>query len=150
MELISMVDFVEESRKKSKVSPFEHDQNEIDSEDLLKIYKYASFLKNPVSLEMFIACDDKNNPIEEITAFDPDISSQYYASQLYHNELVKTAERKILFSGFVPSEDEFMLTVGNGKINYDSRQFHKYGVTINDLVKDNLILTKSAIKILGL
>lgn len=96
-KLISLIDFVEESRIKSKVTPFEYEQNEIDSKELLKIYKYANFLKKPLSLSMFLPCDENNNPIEEITEFDPDISSQYYASQLYNNQLYEEAKEQEVF-----------------------------------------------------
>lgn len=57
-----------------------------------QIRNYAELLKQPLNKGMFVPCDEDLNVLEEIISFDPDISSQYYASQMYHNELFKRAK----------------------------------------------------------
>lgn len=93
MKLISMTDFVLSQKEKiwEEEMPY--------SEFIDKIINYAYFMKQPITLGMFVPCDENGKIIEEITQFDPDISSQYYAGQIWHNNLFNEAKERVLFKG---------------------------------------------------
>ena len=71
------------------------------------IYNYATFLKQPLKLEMFVPCDENGNILEEPqmrperNSFDEE-DIDYDAQELY--DYIKTKE-KVLFEGFKPYED---------------------------------------------
>ena len=74
------------------------------------IYNYATFLKQPLKLEMFVPCDEDGNVLGE-----PEIYSQWvrenFNDELENEERINQckdyhqAKEKILFEGFEPYED---------------------------------------------
>ena len=128
-KLISMVDFCLEQRK-THTGDFE------DYCDL--ICRYAKFIKQPLTIGMFVPCDLHGNVLEEKKPFQ----DKYYEYQ--------EARERCLFKGF---EVDYDRIVKNNEIRI---QFNDYSVylnnsktmisTIEDLVKYNLELTTTAQK----
>jgi hypothetical protein len=87
MKLISMTDFVLDLN--NDLSPT------TSKNKLIKIVNYASFLKQPLKLEMFILCDDDGNVMEEPVYNGVD--EQYYEAQ---REQYQKEKAKVLFKGF--------------------------------------------------
>ena len=66
------------------------------------IYNYATFLKQPLKLEMFVPCDEGGNIIpipksEDVPDMPPDLQAEYWYS--WESDFNK-AKEKILFDGF--------------------------------------------------
>jgi hypothetical protein len=139
MKLISMTDFVLEQNEKFKKDIW------TAAHYSSIIICYARFLKQPLKLEMFIPCDDEGNVLKfdypQNKAFD-EIAQEAFEKQ-YEQE-----KEKVLFEGFSPADNSF-----DFKTNYQLFRVKDYK-TIEDFIKENnrveLILTESAIKILGL
>jgi len=128
--LISMTDKVLELEKDFNFGNigFQHYTN--------KTCNYANFLKLPLKLEMFVACDEDGNVLIEPTEHNP----------IYWSDQYKNACEKVLFEGFevcnrtskidcivLNQEDHVTLSLLKGK-------------TIEYLVNRNLTLTPNAIK----
>ena len=117
-KLISMVDFCLEQRK-THTGDFE------DYCDL--ICRYAKFLKQPLTLGMFVPCDLHGNVLEEKKPFQ----DKYYEYQ--------EARERCLFKGFGVRNGNWL---SNGNIDIDE-EFCQ-GLSIESLVKYNLELTQKA------
>lgn len=145
MKLISMTDFVFEIGNKDETT---------HRENLVHIYNYAIFLKQPLKLEMFVPCDENGNILEDVTGQG---MIPYYVEKVHR---FLTAKEKVLFDGFyirnnpkVESfkyigfeyyeEPIFILKSNNKIIRPENKSFH----TIEDLLrKKDIELTKTAIK----
>lgn len=124
-----------------------------------KILKYAQFLKQPLTLGMFVPTDSEGNVLEDCVSFDPDISSQYYSSQIYQNQLYKEAQEKVIFkdiSIFAIEEfnKQFVYHLVDGNKNYleydvNTKTFkNEYRVscfTIKGITNCDFELTDSAV-----
>ena len=89
MKLISMVDFVLENAKQPYVEGTKY-------KDLVN---YAKFLKQYLSLGMFVPCDDEGNVLEEPKDYEqrlPNMMTEYN-DEIYR---YKQAKEKVLFEGF--------------------------------------------------
>ena len=135
MKLISMTDFVLEQIKEStgleKVGGV--------GIALSRIHKYANFLKKPLTLGMFVPCDEEGNvlenPIETIGGVE------------LYTEIYQQAKERVLFKGFE-------MYKGNPYNHYKARavvkDYIEEGWTIEKIIHWDLDLTKIAIKQLGL
>ena len=165
MRLVSMTDFV---LKQNKI--LETYVNHLRRPLFEKIVNYATFLKQPLKLEMFVPCDND----EEI------LKPQYIAGkEVIYNELVEEfimdkvkeyneAKAKVLFEGFNLNQKDFSklesifcLTKECFQITFftkekgcfmDNLKTNKtYEIkTIEDLIQYNLQLTENAVKQIGL
>ena len=90
MKLISMTDFV--------LNSYEHFKSPTLFEET--VFKYATFLKQPLKLGMFVPCDEKGNVLEDITGQG---MIPYYVEKV-HSFL--TAKQKVLFKEFSIEEQE--------------------------------------------
>jgi hypothetical protein len=102
--------------------------------------RYAYFLKQPLKLEMFVPCDDDEIIIER--------HYQYFDNEKEHENYIKEieeAKEKVLFEGFRFQNEGY---VTNGIFKFDEEYLENK--TIEDLIKYDLELTKSAIKKIGL
>lgn len=147
MKLISMVDFVLYYRDKCK--------DMVDYIDVIE--NYAKFLKQPLTLGMFIPCDLEGNVLEEPDfwdangrAYDPKLTQRYCDSKI--KEYQKAKER-VLFEGFMlihihnkRYKQALVAKDKEGKGQFDIYDYE----TIEDLVFMDLTLTQTAIKQLGL
>ena len=92
--LVPMTDFVLEqlNEQNSRTKPMREVFNSLE--------KYATFLRQPLKLEMFVPCDEEGNVLEE-----PKIEEEYvdeHTTQIfaqYQYDLDK-AKEKVLFEGF--------------------------------------------------
>ena len=121
-KLISMVDFCLEQRK-THTGDFE------DYCDL--ICRYAKFLKQPLTIWMFVPCDLHGNVQEEKKPFQ----DKYYEYQ--------EAKERCLFKGF-EMDNSFVTHKSRNSFFYPISCLHEQ--TIEDLVKYNLELTTTAQK----
>jgi len=122
--LISMVDYVLQDESMSSSN----------------IINYAKFLKQPLELWMFVPCDEDMSVLSN----PKDSTLQYYE----RNEKYQQAKETCIFEGCVYDKEMDAVRKYIGlmiySVKYDSND------TIEDLVKYNLHLTKTAIKKLGL
>ena len=145
MKLMSMTDFV----------LAEMEKNAFDEEHVARIWNYARFLKTPLSLGQFVPCDLENNVLEE-----PNLKRYGEWPSIHYDEHVKQyneARERVLFEGFeihglldkstrrLTSSDGLFSIAWHNNIQgwYLSKGCDK--MTIEDLVKYDLTLTKSAI-----
>lgn len=138
IKLQSMVDFVLEQVDKLKSESSSH----IPSARLSYIRStslYAKFLKQPLTLGMFVPCDENGKVLEE-----PENPKKSPEHMRKYDSYVKAKER-VLFEGFYLEHNSVMtpqggyLDVGNLKQK-----------TVETIVGANLTLTQSAIKQIGL
>ena len=144
MKLISMTNFVLEEDKKR------HIDEEYTSFDFMdSVTKYASFLKQPLELGMFIPVDEDGNVLKEP-------KKEYYSNEELAKDYFRQdwieyvrAKEKVLFEGFKYIGERH---VGAGKIVIGLGYKNGIHQTIEDLVMYHkskyLILSKSAIKLL--
>ena len=139
IRLISMTDFVLEIDKEweNPSKPFS------ENKALMKICNYATFLKQPLKLEMFIPCYYRNGfPI----AYTKDTLVN---SMELLNEFEEAKER-VLFKGF----EHYLFRQADHIQHNKSRKcfsFPNYnGVIIEDLISLEVELTENAIKQIGL
>ena len=96
--LIPMTDFVLEqlNEQNSRTKPMREVFNSLE--------KYATFLRQPLKLEMFVPCDEEGNVLEEPTNYEKRLLNMMteYNDEVYtYNQ----AKEKVLFEGFKPYED---------------------------------------------
>lgn len=146
MKLISMREFVLERENMLKQTPEEMER------DLYIIAQYAHFLSQPLTLGMFVPCDDRGKILEE-PMFDPS-NEQYWASAQFEYERAKD---RIIFEGFTVDEgmlkyndrDTLFITRGN-LVFYDGDDIYQL-FTIEDIVfyGEDPELNQQAIKQIG-
>jgi len=153
MKLISMTDFVLEQYKlfiEDKISSF-------DFRD--KVWRYANFLKTPLTIGQFAPCDLEGNVLEK----PPFLNSENDIQNDCQNW--EEAQSRVLFEGFeVEFKDDFKLAItfescticfGTKRIylgKTKENRIYNAGIieTIEDLVKYNPQLTQTAINQLKL
>ena len=130
MKLISMTDYVLEQYK----------INQCDEDYIFNVLKYANFLKQPVTLGMFVPCDENGNVLEE---------PKFYFHHEYKVALEKyqKAKEKVLFNGFkikdgLSISDEH--SIFHPFWNYEGVWKISKGIkTIEDLIPYNINLAVS-------
>ena len=114
------------------------------------IYNYATFLRQPLKLEMFMPCDEKGNVLEEPQmrpvkiSFDEE-DMDYDAQELY--DYIK-AKEKVLFEGFefVSRTDGTWLFKINGnfprivgkKLTIESLRIFKDKIKLSQIALDSI------------
>ena len=160
MKLISMVDYVLEQKKE-----WENWEKSFDSNvSFWKCIKYANFLKQPLTLGMFVPCDENGNILEEpyhgmfeIKANEkcsgwkylfkdkerPTEDSRYYDAVSYKKskKQFEEAKKNVFFKGFELIEDEL---INNGVLFWVGK--FNGNETVDSCISSNLTLTESAIK----
>lgn len=140
MKLISMTDFVLEQME----------INSFDEDKIKNIWNYAKFLKQPLTLGMFVPCDDDGNVLEE------PLHIELYEGDTYDLDckFYKQAQSKVLFNGFEIKErscsSAIFKYIENGFIapfyfNINSQKFEENTdlKIIEDLIPYNLDLAVS-------
>ncbi|WP_426473437.1 hypothetical protein [Chryseobacterium balustinum] len=161
MKLISMTDFVLLKTSQGKTTG-----NIFTPEYKLEcIENYANFLKQPLTLGMFVPCDENGNPLPEPqmrperNSFDEE-DMDYDAQELY--EYIQ-AKEKVLFKGFTKNESELFNNELQLSIYLDTYEFMQHcengygggsfsGQNLENLAMCDLQieLTPSALKQIGL
>ena len=98
------------------------------------VLNYATFLKQPLELWMFVPCDEDCNAID--AKFYPASMSFAVEAESYFSKYQQAKER-CLFDGY------------NGTI-HQLQNLIKLKITVENMVKYNLQLTPTAIKQIGL
>lgn len=121
---------------------------------------YDSFLKQPLQLGMFVPCDLDGNVLEEPEYYEKWMSGKAIAFPIGANDIVESyneAKERVLFNGFVISENNgnIILTNGRNSILFSIRNWVKHIesneriTSIEDLSKLGLTLTPTALKQIG-
>lgn len=158
MKLLPMSDYV-----------LKQEQNQIQTfADKYMICRfYALFLKQPLTLGMFVPCDDKGNvlekPIISEHLLDSPSGSPIKSKNTPEAYYYRKAKERVLFEGFelhngknVINKDLGIVIVFSGIIsiliegNNGLGGFSKNDATIKDLVILDLILIEAAIKQIGI
>lgn len=141
MKLISMTDFVLEQNKTfTKGKPLYETKWDLEFEKFSKLLiRYAQFLKQPLTLGMFVPTDEKGNIVEykKMTVDGCPIwdgGSQW-----------QKAKQKVLFKGFYVEFNTVKSPQG-GHLDVGNLQ----NKTIETIIGAELELTESAIKQIGL
>lgn len=139
-KLISMTDFVLEKKAS-------HTQ----------IIRYAQFLKQPLSLGMFVPCDDEGNILKE-PVDDSDRGRCEYdllkkLTFKENSEKYQQAKDRILFEGYTYCHDEEYLKFINDELEfmYDPDELESWVMEdFVDCEEESLVLTEAALKQIGL
>ena len=140
MKLISMTDFV-----------FSQNTQNTSARRLSEIIGYATFLKRPLTIGMFVPCDDDGNVLELYTKTESEQSADAInRCRFISKEESKwnKAQSKVVFEGFATSEAGGAICDKSGIFNIfwliDNNWKLSKGIkTIEDLVSYNLDLTGS-------
>lgn len=131
-----MTDFVLQEEKKGLQNTDRHLRFE-------KILKYAKFLKQPLTLEMFVPCDE----MTEVMNYEEIKQSVIEGTDSW--DAYEKAKEKVLFEGFEVK--------GNYIMYYDFMYIMKYELEnkniesiIEEIPNNNLTLTENALKQIGL
>jgi hypothetical protein len=132
MKLISMTDFVLETEKESEIENWNAETDEYFN----RCVKYANFLKQPITLGMFIPVDENNNVLEEPSGIG--VGNEFYL------------ERAI--DQYQEAKENVVFEVGEliDKKTIDNYLFHCEIVEDLLVYNKNLTLTNNQIKKLGL
>ena len=122
--LISMTDFVLE-------------QNQYREQRFSQIVDYALFLKQPLELWMFVPCDEEVNVLENHNLTEYDKEMNFEQEQIYQQ-----AKERVIFEGFIYDGFKY-IECKNYCINISNLP----KLTIEHLIKHNLTLTETAIKL---
>lgn len=136
MKLISMTDFVFKIGNNNK--------HESYNDDLAKIYNYATFLRQPLELGMFVPCDEKGSVLDEPTEKDEFRycnGIEYYPhKKKEYLQKYQQAKERCLFKG------NFNICSKRNLIRFNNimQPLECLG-NIESLIKYNLQITKTAI-----
>ncbi len=159
IKLISMTDFVNKELKFRKSKHYEYDSYDNDKA-LSVIESYANFLKQPLTLGMFVPCDEDGNVLN-----DPCKHNTYCVDfcQGRCQEDYDEAKERVLFKNITIQLSQSWIDFYNGILVYEldankpiekmfSHVFRNHGKSenIETLTRYDLELTESAIKSLGL
>lgn len=151
MKLMSMIEFVFFVQTYSE-EPL------TDLQILNKITSYAEFLKQPLTLGIFVPVDEKGNVLKEELKYS--FATEESNAGIRHKNY-REAQNKVLFEGFniVKSDIETLnhtIFVENKKgeqVGYNKSwedNWNFYGITIENLVGFELELSESALKQIGI
>jgi len=152
-KLIPMTDFVlKQGCIGMEVQSISHQHSDRTRRFYL-IQSYAKFLKQPLKLEMFVPCDEDGNVLEKPLESDYDNYDLIEGGNVVDYEQFggacenyNKAKEKVLFEG-CSMFDKINISFGNG---YLLNSNHLNELKIEDLIKLNLTLTKTALKQIGL
>ncbi|MDV3774046.1 hypothetical protein CMU14_13265 [Elizabethkingia anophelis] len=154
-KLIPMTEFIlqqEEIRMQS--NPY--NEQEYDNDFIRSVNEYAKFLSQPLTLGMFIPCDDNDEPIERPDLEDyifeehPELpgNPKEYDDDAFQKDydVYEQACERVLFEGFEVKIGGLSDTVINKKLSFAIYVQPSLGYTIETLCNKNLTLTATAIK----
>ena len=144
-----MTDFVLQEEKKGM-------QNTDRPLRFERILKYAKFLKQPLTLSMFVPCDYDGNVLEEPKYWNKKYNDDIPESELILCEEYRQAKERVIFEGFEGRYSESGYQVSNENILivfYDAGYIVTYKAcfdykteTIESVIQFNLTITPNAVK----
>jgi hypothetical protein len=137
-----MTDFVVEALDFKKSMYYEYNVNDNDKA-LSKIENYSKFLKQPLTLGMFVPCDLYGNVVEEKSIFNTTDEDYIFDSESF--DKYKQAKERVLFYGFKEIEDRdktYLHSDSFGSVFIDKKWAIRHCL-VEDLI--GIELTKSAI-----
>jgi hypothetical protein len=140
MKLISCTDFVLEQEKKGM-------QNTDRPLRFERILKYAKFLKQPLTLSMFVPTDDDGNVLEEPKCMYI-YNTQCFectADEMYRCRKYNEAKERVIFEGFELDNTPSLKIIRGIYITGFLPKFLE-NKTVEDLIKHNLTITPNAVK----
>lgn len=149
MKLISMTEFVLERCLKDISEYTVVDAFKDGAKVMNEIFSYAKFLNQPLTLVMFVPCDEDGNVLEEPNGFDLWISGIVSDSNEF--DKYQQAKNKVLFENYTARkiEDYYLVLCPDGSNVWVSwNKSKKIESLINE--KTNVTLTPNAIKQLKL
>lgn len=136
-------------------------------ESYKKIISYADFLKQSLTLGMFVPCDLDGNVLEDTYSTKPDRDDYFneyggnpelYQHNMLHWRKYQEAKDRVLFEEFeykkeskqLNNDSKVFLFFNNisCEVYFEGKTEHLF--TVEELVKYNLVLTQSAKKQIGL
>lgn len=147
MKLISMVDYCQEVSKEFMAPKKPFDKNEWFG----KILNYSDFLKQPLTLEMFVPVSIHGNVLNEpvnYSAYQFGMSGKDFNFNFVDCQEYQEAKERVLFEGFEYDKMGFAYSTTQSDCGFDEEYMENK--TIEYLVKYNLELTESAKRQLGL
>ena len=140
MKLISMTDFVLDQCNNNKSCVYFENV----------CYNYANFLKQPLTLSMFVPCDGLGNILKE----DTKNTCQYdFEVEEWAKDNVLFKNLNILAQTQTYDNEDYFLNIKTSKTKIFSSWFEKGKIssyseekTVEDLIKYNLVLSENAIK----
>ena len=145
MKLISMKDFVLKQKEQ-----LHEDETGFLNDRLKNIFNYANFLNQPLTLGMFVPCDEDGNVLE--VCKQKDVCSKSLSGNCIcpKSDKYQQAKERVLFEGvkLVTDDNTFAshLESEKGFWRYTDNIFGN----IEELCKYDLNLTESALKQIGL
>jgi hypothetical protein len=139
-KLIGMTDFVLEQKQTPTFDTDQGDWYYLEVDKLDKIRRYASFLKQPLTLGMFVPVDEKGSVIEE-----PDIDDNEYFNWTDYNYAL---ERCLFEGNFIARKvkDYYVLSYDDDMFWLSWNELR----IIESIVDYEFELTPTALKQLGL
>jgi hypothetical protein len=139
-KLISMTEFVlDYAEVLTVVDNFKDAKHTLN-----KIFNYANFLSQPLTLGMFVPCDDNNVPLKEPKGWKAFIQENGWKSlhsdALNRCRLYVQAKDKVLFEGFKYLKDDEGYYLEHNNVTLFPEEFGN--TTIEHLIQDDLTLTK--------
>ena len=159
MKLISMTDFIINQYDKIMDTPYK--DGALVQSDAYDWAIYAKFLKQPLTLGMFVPCDLEGNFLEEKSIFDTTDKDYIFESEAFDN--YEKAKDKVIFKDFkfCESQKEATLNGIEKSVCFYTKNslyvtikkgsgYHTYFQipTIEDMVQCGVELTSNAVKLL--
>lgn len=143
MKLISMTDFVLEQKR--FVKPISNNRLFGCEKFFERVENYATFLKQPLKLEMFVPCDEDGNVLNEPKdwkTYESGGSAFMNIDEILPCQDYKKAKEKVLFEGLT-NFGEYIIN-SMGAMYLKKEQFNTGFIIENKCI--GLQLTESAIK----
>lgn len=148
--LVSMTDFVLEVEREivKAVHNGERLSNYTSEKRLRKIFNYANFLKQPLTLGMFLPCVEEGNVLEEPRTCCSGsecgcMGMPYNYSSREELDEYEQAKERVLFKGFELQGNKLISKIGEMDLNLINK------IKIEDIT-GSIELTESALKQIGL
>ena len=144
MELISMTDFVLEQNEKLRKDIHDNYNKLLIPQCCDRIFNYANFLKKPLKLGYFIACDENDVPLEDL----PPFKLQNETEKEAYNRVCKykEAKQRDLFEGFEYDKENDWVTYNEFARFFVSELQNGKVENLFKLIKDEITLTGTAKK----
>ena len=139
-----MTDFVLEQNEKLRKDIHDNYNKLLIPQCCDRIFNYANFLKKPLKLGYFIACDENDVPLEDL----PPFKLQNETEKEAYNRVFKykEAKQRVLFEGFEYDKENDWVTYNEFARFFVSELQNGKVENLFKLIKDEITLTGTAKK----